>query len=331
MNTSQLGAYSLAHQRAAVFQPPQAGCLRITGADRVAFLQRQTTNDVTQLQPGRTVLTVLTSPSARILDVLYLLDEKPLAEDEPAIYIVPLPGLATQTYRYLKSRIFFMDQVRVTDLSIEIVYLDLLGPQAEHALRELGLEDLPGSNQSREFLWGADTLICLGLDPQLGLGWRLIFQTNCFKALTTRLKALDVGTLDAAVYDALRIEAGLPAAGFELTDEFTPLETGLVHTVSQSKGCYTGQEVLARQVNYEKVTQTLCGLLLDQSLPTGQQLYCDGRPAGKITSVASSPRLGWIALAVVKRPFNQAGIGLSLSSTNQVGSLKVCELPFSLS
>jgi tRNA-modifying protein YgfZ len=130
--------------------------------------------------------------------------------------------------------------------------------------------------------------------------------------------------LSDAEYEILRLEAGLPAAGHELTEEYTPLETGLEQLVSTSKGCYTGQEVLARQVNYDKVTRHLAGLRLKAEVPAGSSVTSEGKPAGIITSIAISPRLGPIALAVLRRPYHEPGTAVS------VGEIKgtVEALPF---
>ncbi len=104
--------YQAALSAAAFYRVTRAGYLRLQGADRLAFLQRQTTNDVTRLAPGHTILTVLTNPAARILDVLLL-----LPEPDDVMGMLTLPGLAGETARFLKSRIFFKDQVSLSDAS----------------------------------------------------------------------------------------------------------------------------------------------------------------------------------------------------------------------
>jgi folate-binding protein YgfZ len=116
---------------------------------------------------------------------------------------------------------------------------------------------------------------------------------------------------DASVIDAWRIELGRPAAGAELTGDFTPLEVEMEWACSDNKGCYTGQEIIARQRTYDKVTRSLVGLRAQQPLSPGDALIGEGREVGKITSAAVSPTTGMpIALAVVKRPHNQAGTRL---------------------
>ncbi len=112
----------------------------------------------------------------------------------------------------------------------------------------------------------------------------------------------------------LRVEAGLPAAGAELSEEYTPLEAGMEHAVSGDKGCYPGQEVLARQVTYDKVTQRLVGLKLSEPVTPGKRLLAEGKPAGVVTSAAVSPRFGAIALGVVKRPHHEVGTRLEVET-----------------
>ncbi|MBI3957498.1 MAG: aminomethyl transferase family protein, partial [Chloroflexi bacterium] len=112
---------------------------------------------------------------------------------------------------------------------------------------------------------------------------------------------------DTETYENRRIELGRPAPGAELTGEYNPLEAGLAWAVADNKGCYTGQEIIARQITYDKVTKTLVGLRSDAPLPVGAEVTANGRAVGVVTSSGFSPALGGpLALAVVKRPFNAA-------------------------
>ncbi len=318
-------AYQAARSGAAYYLLPDAGCLRLEGPDRQAFLQRQTSNDVRRLGPGRGVLSVLTSPTARILDVLYLLPE------EAAISILTLPGRSPTTTRFLRSRIFFNDHVSLVDASSETVQLDLFGPQAAAALAALGLaaprevDQVAGPGGE----WG---LHAAHLGPFFGLGYRLLAEAAAAPALQVALEQAGAAAVDAATLDVLRVEAGLPAAGAELIDAYTPLEAGLEAAVCGSKGCYTGQEVLARQVTYDKVTQRLCGLRLEALAEPGTRLYtASGEPAGSLTSPVISPRLGAIGLGVVKRPHHSPGTCLRVGDPQGDPGGRpavVSELPF---
>jgi folate-binding protein YgfZ len=128
-----------------------------------------------------------------------------------------------------------------------------------------------------------------------------------------------------AAYHARRVELGRPAPGAELTGEYNPLEAGLAWACAENKGCYTGQEIIARQVTYDKVTRMLVGLHSARPLAAGAALTADGREVGAVTSVAWSPALdAHLALAIVKRPHNAAGATLLADGVSAI----VQELPF---
>jgi folate-binding protein YgfZ len=137
--------------------------------------------------------------------------------------------------------------------------------------------------------------------------------------------------LSAETWQVLRVEVGLPAASAELVSEYTPLEIGLVEAVAAEKGCYTGQEVIARQITYDKITQHLVGLKLESPAEPGGRLYAEDRPVGTLTSAALSPRFGPLGLAVVRRPFHQLGSLLSLGKPEEGGSQPAQVVPLPVS
>lgn len=269
------------------------GAIRIGGDDRAAFLQRQSSNDVRLLKPGRAVLTVLTSPTGRILDALLLLDEG------TSLLALTVPGRGEATVRFLKSRIFFMDKVTVQDVSGEYVQGEVWGKAGN------GFPDTP--NHTTVFDPEGANGVLIRHEACFGLGWRLLAPAAQAQQSAARLESMGAQRLEETQYEIARIEATLPGPG-ELTEAYTPLEVGLAGVVNESKGCYTGQEVLARQVTYDKVTQALVRLRLPAPLPVGERLKTNsGDLAGQITSSAISPLLGPLALAVVKRPHHADG------------------------
>jgi folate-binding protein YgfZ len=288
------------------------GVVRIDGEDRLAFLQRQTTNDLRLLATDRAVVTVLTSPTARILDVLTVLDEgKTLA----AICLRPV-----ETARFLRGRIFFNDHVTVNDISAELARIDLDGPQSPVVIEKAGLP-LPASdtqvitaNAATVGVHAAQGLAMrlLGQGGFSGAGFRLLTPATSLPALEDRLLSLGAARLSPEIYDILRVEYGQPAARHELTEAFTPLEIGLESAISADKGCYTGQEVIARQITSGKVTRRLVGLKLTTPMPGGAKLQAEGKPAGEITSCVTSPRFGPIALAVIRKPYDEPGMALNV-------------------
>lgn len=297
------------------------GYLEITGKDRLAFLQRQSTNDINLLSPERSLITVLTSPTGRILDVLWAIDEG------EAIGILTLPGQGKKTFGFLQSRIFFMDQVRLVDASLEICQIDLIGKGVHELLQEFGATPSPADNSAGHIQIGQIAGRVLFHE---NIGLRLLIPREAYQKVQTELQNRGGIQLSEESYEILRIETGIPAANHELTEDYTPLEVGYRCTVSDDKGCYTGQEVIARQVNYDKITRQLVGLRMSDIPDIGDTLYPEAKeqPVGNITSTALSPRFGPIALAVVKRPYDKPGSELVALSEEQSISAVTTPLPF---
>lgn len=318
----QLAGYDAAREGVAFRRVPDPGWLVIAGEDRADFVQRQTTNDVRRLGPGGALPTVLTSATARVLDVWRLV------MDGAAIGVITLPGRGAATAHYLQRRIFFMDKVTVTDASDSLAQIDVIGPGAADALAALGLPQAPAPDAVAEIAGLGETVRAIGQSGALGLGWRLLVPRVALGALENRLAEAGARPLTASAYEVVRVEAGLPAAGRELTDAYTPLEIGLRAAVHDAKGCYTGQEVIARQINYDKITRQMAGLRLDAPVSPGVAVQVEGRGAGEVTSAVVSPRFGPIALAVIKRPHFAPGTVVAVAAGDEPVRGEVVPLPF---
>ncbi len=309
---------------AGFFSPAGIGCLRISGEDRYVFLQRQTSNNLDLLQPGKSITSILLSPTARILDVLRLID---MGE---YILTLTLPAHGADTLRYLKNRIFFMDKVELTDISPEFSQTNLEGPGAGDVLRKLGVQAPQGRDEPARAIFLDKPLLVLEEPGLVGRGFRLLAAAENQAQLIQTLSELGVAPLSPESYHILRIEAGLPGAGAELSEAYTPLEVGMGYALSDNKGCYPGQEVIARQITYDKVTQQMVGLRLDGYVEPGATLFAADKPAGTVTSSVVSPRFGLIALGVVKRPYHEVGTTLNIQNNSSVNPTraKVVSLPF---
>lgn len=300
---------------AALLARPTAGVLLLTDVDRHDFLQRMTTNNITALRPGQSAVTVLTSPTARVLFVFTVIAR---ADD---LILLPSPGQGQALARHLRGQIFFMDKVKVHDLGEQWARLRLLGPLAAQTVATLGVdaESLPvdGVNLQEE-------QIVVAQPHYEHPGFEVLSPTEQLARVTAALQSAGAYPISDTSYEARRIELGRPAAGAELVEEYNPLEAGLAWACAENKGCYTGQEIIARQITYDKVTKTLVGLRLEGAVAKGSEVTVEGRPVGFVTSVAHSPSLDApVALAILKRPHNAPG------TVAQVGdqSATVVELP----
>jgi tRNA-modifying protein YgfZ len=313
-----LSDYTALSQGAAIQTRPTSGLLVLSDADRADFLQRMTTNDITRLRPGQSAVTVLTSPTARILFVFTVL----CREDD--LWLLPAPGEAAALARHLRGQIFFMDKVKVRDASTEWSQVRLVGPQAEAVLVSLGFEQ-PGAEgewQERE------GLLVLRQERYDLPGFVLLTPVDQVAATMAALvEAGAVALSDEEAYHARRVELGRPAPAHELTGDYSPLEAGLAWACAENKGCYTGQEIIARQITYDKVTRNLVGLRAAAPLAIGATVQAGGQTAGVVTSAAYSPALNApVALAILKRQHTTAGIEVTVDGvTAEVVALPLVE------
>lgn len=288
------GLYHAALEAAVRAEGGLRGCVRLTGRDRAALLQRLTTNDIERLTPGTGARTVLLNNAARILDLLtvYALPEQ--------LLVTTSVGQGATLTRFLRSKIFFNDQVEVEDRSDQIVHHALYGPRAAALIAELtGLDarDWPLHHIQAATLNGATVWLARTL-PLGGHGFLILAEQAAQAQVSAALAGLPA--LDAATLEVLRIEQGYPAPRRELSTEYIPLESGLYDAISFTKGCYVGQEIIARMESRRRLAKRLMGLQLEHALAPGGHLQHEGREAGDLTSVALSPRFGPIALAYVR-------------------------------
>jgi len=286
----------------AVWSPPAAGVLRLTDADRVDFLQRMTTNNIKALRRGESCVTVLTSPTARIVHVFTVL------ADDDSLWLLPAPGETAALERHLRGQIFFMDKVRVSQPERALARLRVVGREATATLAQRGFAPLPAAEGDWQH---SQEVIILRQETYDLPGYEVIAPVEAVEALLAQLGAPQ---LDAASYTARRIELGRPAPGTELTGEYSPLEAGLAWACAENKGCYTGQEIIARQLTYDKVTRTLVGLRSAGLLTAGATVLAEGRQVGVVTSAAYSPALqAPVALAILKRPYHAPGTAVTVA------------------
>jgi folate-binding protein YgfZ len=144
--------------------------------------------------------------------------------------------------------------------------------------------------------------------------------------VVAQLAAAGAMPLQHSTYEVLRVEWGVPARA-ELTLEHNPWEAGLGDAIHMNKGCYTGQEVVARLDTYKKVKQHLVGLLFDGPVKPGATIEVQGRAVGNITSVALSPTLGVIGLGYVRTAHCLADTPITIQEHLPVSG-RISELPF---
>ncbi len=321
-------AYTAARNAVAWADLSAHGWLRVTGRDRLAFLQRLTTNDLRGLMPGAGLPTVLCSATGRIIAALLV------SAGPDVLWLRTPPGRGAFLAAHFDRLIFWNDEVTVTDESATTAQFGLFGPTAARLLAGLtdaALDDLPAYGWCSGHLGEASVMIQRGGTLELA-DWTIIAAADRSAAVAAWLAAA-APRLAADQVTVLRVEKGLPAWPNELNDQVTPLEVGLRAAISDNKGCYTGQEVIARQINYDKVTRQLVGLCLPTDVVwtdlTAAAIRAGGGRGGFVGTVVWSPMLSRpIALAVVPRDVATAGQTVTIAGPGRPVAATVVVLPF---
>ena len=311
--------YHAARTGAALRDAQTSFRLYMRGADHLDFLHRMTSNDFHNLQLGHGLEAVFIEQRARILDLA-------TCYRGPDTTVLILSPDSRATIPAWLDRFIFAEALELADRTDETAMFELIGPHAVRLVAHLLDADL-AKFQDHQLL-DPQVVDGLWLARTAGPGLRAFGPPAAVEALWQRLTAAGAHPIGAATWEILRVEQGLPLLGRELTQDYNPWEAGLDRAIHLDKGCYIGQEVIARLDTYDKVKQHLVGLRLsDAELPaTGQPLRDGAREVGRITSAVHSPSLGPIALAYVRRSACAEGTALDVDGAQAT----VVSLPFLL-
>ena len=296
MTTSQidLNVYQAARETAVLTDRSDLGVLIFSGKTRFDLINRMSTQKVQTMLKGEGTATILTTDIGRIIDRLMLY------ATNNTIYALTSENNSDAIARYLMRFVFFQDDFQLQDISKNTVIFGIYGPQAQQKAVAAGFPDeaLPLHHWRQVDLNGA-TWYLHRSDPIAGDGYFVLGEAKDRDALWQRLLDSGLVVADANAFDFLRIEAGLPRFGHELTQEYIPLEANLWDDVSFNKGCYIGQEIIARMESRGRLAKKLVQLTADGPLEAGSDLQANGKNAGTVTSTAVGPH-GIIGLAYVK-------------------------------
>ena len=284
------------------------GVLRVTGADRVDWLQGLVTNDVRLVTPGHRVYAAWLTPQGRMITDLWL-----VGTDTALLLDVPAP-LASSLAARLDGLVFSED-VQVTDVSATMPVSEFIGVTEARGVSASGIT-------VSSDLYGRPSVVVYG--PWISVTDEQQLP-RLHEARPVGLEALDV----------LRIEAGVPAFGIDIDTDTIPLEAGLEsRAISFTKGCYVGQELIVRvtQRGGGRVVRHLAGLQLERPLsadtPLPRDVQVAGRSVGRLTSTALSSRLGHaVALATLHRDHLTPGHQVEVADTAGPIAARVVTLP----
>jgi tRNA-modifying protein YgfZ len=305
--------YRALREGAGLLDRPQRAKLTVGGDDGAEYLQGQLTNDIEALGPDQGCYAALLDRKGHVqadMRVLRLSDGKIWLDFEPD----PAPTVLRHLRTYSVGR-----ELDIEDVSENWAITSLIGPQAAEIA---GLEGLQAEHQQRFRNW--DGVEVLGVATDLGLD--LITRPDQQEVLRKLLGAAGAVEVSEAAAEILRVESGRPRFGAEISPEVMPAEAGIVErAVDFEKGCYIGQEPVARLHYRGRPNRQLRGLRLSAPVETGAELWLEERQVGSVGTACVSPALGPIALAVVRR---EAEPGATLRVGDGATTAEVVELPF---
>jgi len=290
----------------------ERGKLALTGADAASFLQGQVSNDIEGVAVGAGCYAAFLTPKGKMLGDVRVLN----AGDE---LLLDTERVALQALFNMIRRFSLGYAVELHKRTLESGLVSLIGPGAASAV---GADELRRDEHAHVLVVVGDVR-ARAIRTDVGID--LLCDAADLDALRAALEEAGVVPVAEAAVEALRVERGRPRYGIDLDDSVIPQEAGLnERAVSFTKGCYVGQETVARLYYRGKPNRQLRGLRLSSAVDAGEELVFQDRVVGRVGTVAHSPRFGPIALALVRReapPGSTVAIGDSVSA-------EVTELPF---
>jgi folate-binding protein YgfZ len=298
----------------------ERGKLALSGSGAVEFLNGQVTNELTTLRPGDGCYAAFLTHKGKMLGDLRILAVGEPEAQNPAELLLDTERSALQALFDMIRRFKVGYEVELHKRTLERGLLSLIGPDAAIVLGAGALGEAEHANADVD----VDGVSALAVRTDVGID--LLCEAADTERLASTLRERRAVPVSEEAAECVRVEHGRPRYGIDLDDTVIPQEAGLnERAVSFTKGCYVGQETVARLFYKGKPNRHLRGLRLSAPVVTGDELHLGERTVGHVGSATVSPRLGPIALALVRR---EAEPGSVLGVGEQGVSAEVLELPF---
>ena len=314
-------AHRAAREGAALFERSGSTLVEVTGTERLAYLNGLATNKLVDMEPGHAARSFLLVPTKGRVLADFMACETGVAT------WLECQGGSAATVLELLAKYYFGQDVTFTDRSAEWRVLALVGPDAGRILTGVA-QDIPPAEERthEENRIGDATVRALKWSDAGPPGWHLWVPAEAID--TARQAILEAGAVPGsdAAWTLLQIESGVAAFGRELGEDVIPLEAPTEDAIDHAKGCYPGQEVIARLHVRGRPARHLKGLRFEgaEPPPPGAILDAVDKPGvAVVTASAVSPELGAVALAYVHRDYCAPGTRL----TSGAHSAEVAELP----
>ncbi len=292
--------------------------LHVSGSDHLDFLHRMCTNSLAGTQPGDHVEVVFPDARGRIVERADV-----CRTGDATCWLVLGPGQVSGLEAWL-DRYIFTESIQFASPGTDQAMIEVIGPAAEDCLAT----QLPEIRNAPSAVGVTDTALVYCRQEWAGINTiRLAGDQPLIHDLWQRLQSDAALPVGETAWQLHRIAAGIGARGSELTDAHNPWEAGLGHAVDLNKGCYIGQEVIARLEAYDKIKQRLVGLTLLASASQGARLHDEERDVGYLSSVATRPDGETIGLGYLRNAQAEPGRCIAVDGGGQATVRFVPPLP----
>jgi len=304
--------YNAAHNSAALIERSSQGTVALTGADRASFLHGLLTNDIASLPKGRGVYAAYLTPQGRMIS-----DMRAIETGSRLLLSVDRDVAAPLAERF--DQLVFSEDVQAKDAS-EMAILGVHGPSAARMIQHAtGVSVADLESQYDNITVESLTIV---RDDALGVPGYDVYAPGTDRE-AIRAKLIEAGAVEVTddIAEALRIEAGRPRFGVDMTTDTIPLEAGIEdRAISFTKGCYVGQEVIIRVMHrgHGRVARRLMSIVIaGGDVPArGDKILLGDRAIGEITSATASPKMGSpLALGYVQREHAVAGTEVTVGGS----------------
>lgn len=323
--------YRAVRQAVGVADLSHRGKVRVTGDDRVKWLQSVISNDILPLQPGQGRYSSFLTHKGKMLTYfrVYVQADAVMLED--------VGEIGDATYQALRKFLLYGTKAKMENCAETWGLLLVSGPKAATVIKAAFGSDV-AELKPVDFISatiGGHTALVIRTEETGESDYEVLLPADGLTAAWERVvdagQTYGIRPVGSQAREALRIEAGIPKAGPELNEDVVPPEANLEgKAFSLTKGCYPGQEVVARMDTYGSVRRHLVGLVLKDGTvpPHKSKLFSGDREVGWISSAAKSPHLGRIvALGFPLRDFSKAGTELTVEVDGQRIAATVQALP----
>ena len=297
------------------------------GKDTVSFLHGMVSNDIKSLKEGSGCYAACLTSTGKVLSDLrvYVLSNR---------LLILLPQKEKKKVLEHFEKFIFVEEVLFKDLERELNLFSVQGPLARKVISDLLGKPLQLSNYEHAlFQIGEISLRIIGATHTGEEGFDILASpkdsSRFCGLLREKGKSYGIQEISEETLEVLRIEASIPRYGMEMDESTILLEAGLEHAVSFAKGCYLGQEVIARIKHIGHVNRQLSGLILSGSASKGDAVLYNEKEAGHVTSACYSPAVSsYVALAILRREITLPKTPVIVKTSGSLQQSTVASLPF---